>query len=339
MAVRVPRELSVRDPKFVAPLAGLQFLPPAPPGWGRRRRGKGFSYVDQDGNIVRGRDRHRLVELAVPPAWDDVWFAPVADGYLQATGIDAAGRKQYRYHDDYRALCESRKFDRIRYFGRALPGLRAFIAESLDAPPHSKELAVGAVLGVIDAALVRVGNEQSSAAGHYGATTLEADHVETDVVDTDGHVAMSYVSKGGKPRTVVIEDEQLGDILATLAEANDERLFTYEDADGETQEVTATDVNAAIALVAGPSFSAKDFRTWGGSRQALEGRVEGLGRVGSVDVAAEALGNTRAVARSSYVHPAVLASSTADIEAVWRRSRRSVTMSRSDRALAKLLQP
>ena len=339
MAVRVPSELSIRDPRFVAPLAGLRFLSPAPPGWGRRRRGRGFSFVDEDGNTVRGTERDRLVALAVPPAWDDVWFAPVADGYLQATGVDTAGRKQYRYHDDYRALCESRKFDRIRYFGRALPGLRTFIAESLEAPPQSKELAVGAVLGLIDTALLRVGNEQSSEAGHYGATTLAADHLDSEGADGDGHVTMSYVSKGGKPRTVVIEDEQLSDILENFAEANDERLFTYDDPEGEPREVTATDVNAAIAHVAGPSFSAKDFRTWGGSRQALEARVEGLGRIDSVDVAAEALGNTRAVARSSYVHPAVLDAGATAIEAVWRRSRRSATMSRGDRALTKLLQP
>lgn len=338
MAVRVPRELSIRDPEFVAPLAGLRFLPPEPPGWGRRRRGRGFSFVDQDGKIVRGRERDRLVRLAVPPAWDDVWFAPVADGYVQATGIDAAGRKQYRYHDDYRALCESRKFERIRYFGRALPGLRTFIAQSLDSPEQSKELAVGAVLGVIDAALLRVGNEQSSAAGHYGATTLEADHVEVED-GSDGHVTVSYVSKGGRPRTVVIEDEQLSDILEHLAASNDERLFAYRNDVGELQEVTATDVNAAIASVAGPTFSAKDFRTWGGSRQALEARVEGVDRLGSVDLAAEALGNTRAVARSSYVHPDVLDASASEIDAVWKRSRRSATMSRGDRALAKLLKP
>lgn len=334
MAVRVPRMLSNRDPKFVAPLAGLRYIPDTPPGWGRRRRGRGFSFIDETGAVIVGEDRDRLKRLAVPPAWGDVWFAPVADGYLQATGTDAAGRKQYRYHDDYRALCEARKFDRICYFGRALPGLRTHVAQLLEAPEGSKALAIGAVLGVIDAGLLRVGNEQSSEIGHYGATTLAADHL-----DNDGHASLSYVAKGGKNRTVIIEDEQLADILSSLADHDDERLFTYQTADNETKAVTGSDVNSVIAEVAGPAFSAKDFRTWGGSRQALEARIDGLGATESVDVAAEALGNTRTVARSSYVHPTVLSSSDEMIESAWRRSRRSATMARSDRALAKLLKP
>ncbi len=333
MTVRVPRELAIRDPAVVAPLAGLRYLAPEPPGWSRRRRGRGYSFIDENGSVLRGPERERLQKLAVPPAWADVWFAPVADGYLQATGVDAAGRKQYRYHDDYRALCEARKFDRIRYFGRALPGLRTHIAQLLESPPGSKPLAVGAVLGVIDAGLLRVGNERSSDDGHHGATTLHADHV-----DADGHVILEYVAKGGKARSVVIEDEQLGDILASLAEQNDGRLFTYLVDPDEERAVTGADVNAVIAQVAGPSFSAKDFRTWGGSRQALEARIEGLGTLESVDAAAEALGNTRAVARSSYVHPDVLSAGDTELLSFWRSSRRSSTMTRGDRALAKFLQ-
>lgn len=331
MAVRVPRELVTRDPAVVAPLAGLRYLPPDPPGWTRRRRGRGFSFVDEHGATITSPERERLVRLAVPPAWDDVWFAPLADGYLQATGIDAAGRKQYRYHDDYRALCEARKFDRIRYFGRALPGLRAFIEQSLGAPPRSKRLAIGAALGLIDEALLRVGNEQSAEDGHHGATTLCADHV----VD-DGHIVLEYVGKSGKPHTVVIDDEQLGEVLSSLA-GTDERLFTYDDVDGEVRNITAADVNAVIAHVAGPAFSAKDFRTWGGSRVALEARIEGSGPVASIDEAADALGNTRAVARAAYVHPDVVAASDERVAEVWRASRRSATMKRGDRALVKLL--
>lgn len=162
MAVRVPRQLASRDPSVVAPLAGLRYIAAEEPGWTRRRHGRGFSFRDEHGGVIVEPERIRLVRLAVPPAWADVWLAPVADGYLQATGIDAAGRKQYRYHDEYRALCEARKFDRIRYFGRALSDLRAHIAEAVTAPEGSKELAVGAVLGVIDEGLLRVGNEQSA---------------------------------------------------------------------------------------------------------------------------------------------------------------------------------
>ncbi|NND76379.1 MAG: DNA topoisomerase IB [Ilumatobacter sp.] len=332
MAVRVPRDLLTRDPAVIAPLAGLRYLPPEPPGWTRRRRGRGFSFVDEHGTTITSPDRDRLVDLAVPPAWEDVWFAPIADGYLQATGVDDAGRKQYRYHDDYRAVCEARKFDRIRYFGRALPALRTYIEQSLAAPPGSKRLAVGAVLGVIDAALLRIGNEQSAEDGHHGATTLAADHV-----DDDGHVVLEYVAKSGKHRSVVIDDEQLGDVMRSLADADDERLFSYTDADGDVRNVTAIDVNAVIADVAGPAFSAKDFRTWGGSRTALEARADGLSSIASIDATAEALGNTRTVARNSYVHPDVLDAPDDEIDRVWRASRRSSTMSRGDSALVKLL--
>ncbi len=334
MTVRVPAELAIRDPAHVAPLAGLRYIPPEPPGWSRRRCGRGFTFVDERGRLITGEDRDRLKQLAVPPAWDDVWFVPVPDGYLQATGIDQAGRKQYRYHEDYRALRESRKFERIRYFGRALPDLRAHVSDLLESPPGSKELAVGAALGVIDTGLLRVGNEQSSEIGHYGATTLEADHI-----DEDGHVTLSYLGKGGKSRTVVIEDEHLADIVSSLADKNDDRLFSYTTPEGEPRAINALDVNAVIAQVAGPSFSAKDFRTWGGSRRALEARIEGDDTTASLDSPAEELGNTRAVARTSYVHPRVLDADDQAIDDVWRRSRRSRTMSRSDRALATLLAP
>ncbi len=332
MNVRVPKALSVRDPKFVAPLADLRYLAPTTPGWTRRRCGRGFSFLDNEGNIIRGEERDRLRGLAVPPAWENVWFAPIPDGYLQATGVDGAGRKQYRYHAKYRALREARKFQRLSYFGRAIPDLRAHVAEMLRSQAGSKTLAVGAALRMIDAGLVRVGNERSARTGHYGATTLAADHV-----DEDGYVALTYVAKGGKHRSVVIEDEQLGDILEILADHDEERLFTYDGPDSETTTVSASDVNSVIATVAGPSFSAKDFRTWGGSRQAIEARVQGREIVESVDLAAAALGNTRTVARSSYIHPAVIASSASVIDEVWRRSRQSATMSRGNRALLKLL--
>lgn len=334
MAVRVPRHLQSRDPAVIAPIAGLRYLPPDLPGWTRRRRGKGFSYLDERGDLIGPPRRRRLCELAVPPAWDDVWLSPAPDGHLQATGVDDAGRKQYRYHDEYRALSETRKFARLRYFGRALPLLRSYIGDALEAPLGSRTLAVGAVLGVIDEGLARVGNRESAADGHYGATTLTADHV-----GDDGHVVLEYPGKGGKLRTVVIEDEQLGDILGSLADHSGEQLFRYRNDDGVDTSVTAADVNAVIASVAGPVFSAKDFRTWGGSRRALEARAEGQERLASVDAAANTLGNSRAVARSSYVHPVVLEASDADISSVWNGSRRSKTMSRGDSALRKLLAP
>lgn len=153
----------------------------------------------------------------------------------------------------------------------------------------------------------------------------------------DGFVTLSYRAKGGKERTVVIEDEHLSDVLRSLTETGSNHLFSFTDAEGEQRMVGARDVNAVIAAVAGPCFSAKDFRTWGGSRFALEARVEGAEPLEAIDAAAEALGNTRAVARSAYVHPTVLEAPEADVIDAWRRSRASTTRSRGDSALAKLL--
>lgn len=192
------------------------------------------------------------------------------------------------------------------------------------------------MLAIIDAGLLRVGNEQSAEQGHYGATTLVADHL-----DDDGHLVLEYIAKSGKERAVVIEDEQLADIIVELADTDTdtERLFWFRDEDGEQREITAAVVNATIAAVAGSAFTAKDLRTWGGSRVVLEARVAGLGTVASLDAVAESLGNTRAVARASYVHPDVMSADDARVYAVWRSSRRSTTMSRADRALLKLLHP
>lgn len=339
MTVRVPRELCLSDPADLAPRAGLEMVTDSDPGYTRRRCGKGFSYLDAERRRVATPERDRLVALAVPPAWSDVWFCPSAQGYLQATGRDDACRKQYRYHEDFRALRDQQKFDRMTHFPRALRILRSAVASELESPAGTKTHAVAAALRLLDAGLVRVGNEQSAEDGHYGATTLHRDHLDTvRGEDTDGYVTLQYVAKGGAERTVVLEDDVLSEVLVGLAEGDEDRLFWFQCADtGETRQVTAADVNTTIVELVGPAFSAKDFRTWGGSRRALEARVQGADEVEAVDAAAEALGNTRAVARASYVHPTVLTAEPRQLDDVWRRSRDSTALTRGDSALAKLL--
>jgi len=325
--VRVPLELRVRDPEVLAPRAGLGYIPDSENGIRRVRSGTGFRYINVDGSPVSGPKQHRLDALAVPPAWQDVWLCPTERGFLQATGRDDAGRKQYRYHDDYRRLRDQQKFDRLRYFPRALPQIRSATDEWLGGVAGDREYAVAAAVRMIDVGLMRVGNADSAANGHHGATTLHSDHLDFDA--DDEYAELNYVAKSGKVRSVVVEDDRLLDVLLDLAAPDTDRLFWFTDDDGSECQVSSAVINRTIAELVGPAFTAKDFRTWGGSSAApiLE----------AVDLAAAALGNTRAVARSSYVHPAVLDAGDETIARIWKCSRSSTRLTRADSALAKLL--
>jgi len=334
--IRVPAELRIRDPQKLAPLIGLSALEEDQPGTTRVVCGKGFRYINSDGITVKSPERDRLESLAVPPAWTDVWFCESEQGYLQATGRDDAERKQYKYHHLYRCLRDLQKFARLRYFPKALVSLRETIDKDLqDRLPGTKSYAVAAVLHLIDVGLVRVGNETSADVGHYGATTLSQDHVE--VSEDEGYVMLSYIAKSGKEREVLIEDDQLVEALQSLVDKDSEHLFWYNDDSDSKQNINSMDLNSTIAKIVGPNFTAKDFRTWGGSRAALEARINGASEVESVDAAAEVLGNTRSVARSSYVYEPILETPLTELQDLWKRSRSSRWMLRADSALAKLL--
>lgn len=340
MAIRVPSELTERDSSVLAPLAGLEYVPDSRPGLVRRRCGRGFTYLD-DGDAVRADTRDRIERLAIPPAWTDVWISPNERGYLQASGLDDADRKQYLYHPEFRAFCERRKFERLTYFGRALASIRRAAHEGLSAPIGSRTLAVAATISLIDEHLLRVGNDDSAADGHHGATTLLTEHV----INADAGeqaVGLDYVGKGGQERRVIVDDDDLADVIVTMADAAHDRVFwfvddTVDEPSDERRRVAATDVNQFIVDHAGPAFTAKDFRTWGGSAIALERRACGDRLLDAIDGAAVALGNTRTVARSSYVHPAVVDADDDLIDDIWTRSRSSRWRRRCDSALAKLL--
>lgn len=333
MTVRVPEELVQRDPAVLAPLIDLAYVADVQPGYVRRRRGTGFSYTDADGDVLSGDEVERVVALAIPPAWEEVWICPERDGYLQATGVDEAGRKQYRYHDRFRSFCDDRKFERLAYFGRAIVKIRKASAAALGQPLGTRDHAVAAAITLIDRELLRVGNHGSASNGHYGATTLTVDHV----VD-DGFVALEYTAKSGQERTVIVEDDDLADVLTELAADADDELFWFDDGDdGERRRASASDINRFIVEHAGDAFSAKDLRTWGGSAIALEARAEGKRVLDAIDTAAEELGNTRAVARSSYVHPVVAEAHQDRIDDAWSSSRSSRWLERCESALVKLL--
>ena len=315
----------------LAPLVDLDAIADDEPGYGRRRRGSGFSYHDAFGKPLGDADVERIRSLAIPPAWEEVWISPSADGYLQATGIDAAGRKQYRYHEGFREFCEQQKFDRLVYVARAVPLIRKGVADALAEPLGTREHAVGAAVRLIDECLLRVGNHQSAEKGHYGATTLTVEHVVSD-----GVVTLEYLAKSGQQREVVVDDEELAGILTALAEDADDELFWFDDGEDRRRAV-ADDINRFIVEHAGSGFSAKDLRTWGGSSAALAARAGGADILRSIDAAAEELGNTRTVARNSYVHPDVLSVDDDVIAEVWSTSRSSKWLDRSESALAKLL--
>ena len=335
VAIRVPRELTESDPSVLATAAGLVYLTDDEPGIGREphgTNGKGFTYRDAFGAPVGSATVERLDALAIPPAWTGVWISPDPDGYVQASGHDDAGRKQYLYHERYRAFADDRKFERLQYFGRAVVVIRKAVAAAVERPAGDRDRAVGAAVRLIDEHLLRVGNRRSAEHGHFGATTLTVEHI-----DDSGRVQLDYVAKSGKERSIVVEDDDLADLLVELAEDADNELFWFADDDGDMRRATANDVNRFIAEHAGEAFSARDFRTWGGSCVAFEALALGEGLLDAVDEAADELGNTRAVARDSYIHPNILECDRDVVEAAWNSSRSSKWLDRSESGLIKLL--
>lgn len=277
------------------------------PGIGRERVEGGWRYRDAKGKLIRDRDEiTRLDAIALPPAYEDAWFCPAPNGHILATGYDARGRKQYRYHPDFRLAQDADKYDRCAAFGHALPLLRARLADDLARRTLCQERVVGAVVRLLDLAALRVGNEQYAAANNsFGATTLRRRHASL----TGRTLRLNYRAKGGAKREVTISDRSLTTLVRRLQDLPGQHLFQYEDA-GELCAVGSNDVNAYIRGAMGDEFSAKHFRTWSASVEAFAFLYDApdpptlkmlLRHV------ADRLGNTPAVARSAYVHPAMIA--------------------------------
>ncbi|WP_260483740.1 DNA topoisomerase IB [Sphingomicrobium flavum] len=276
------------------------------PGFTRVRRGKGFSYHDEQGNRVEDPAvLDRLKSLAIPPAYDQVWFCKDEQGHVQATGVDDRGRKQYRYHDDFRALAEAAKFDRCAEFGRALPHIRKTLARQLRRRKLTRETVLAAVLSLIDNSLIRVGNEQYARAnGSFGATTLRTRHVNR----LKTRLKVNFKGKHGTERNVTIAEPALVRILSDCHDLPGQQLFQYLDGD-TVRGIGSADVNAYLQEISGSDFTAKQFRTWGASALAMEKMTDAL-KAGEpltlksiVEPVAEALGNTPSVTRGSYIHP------------------------------------
>jgi DNA topoisomerase-1 len=292
--------------------AHLHWVPDTGPGITRRRRGSHFSYL-KDGAPVRDRPTlDRIRALAVPPAWTDVWICPDPNGHIQATGRDARKRKQYRYHERWREVRDSNKYDRTVAFGEALPRIRARVDSDLRLRGLVRNRVLAAIVRLLDLTLIRVGNaEYAEDNKSYGLTTLRSSHA----VISGEAIRLSFRGKGGKRVTAEARDRRVATIMRRATNLPGEELFQYVDEDGEARAVASDDVNAYLREIAGDDFSAKDFRTWAGTvitAHALrtlgpsETATEEKRRViEAVSEAASQLGNTVAVCRRCYVHPQV----------------------------------
>ncbi len=337
----------VAEAEAVAEEAGLRYVSDAEPGIRRRRSGRGFSYRGVDGKAVSAAVRRRIEALAIPPAWTDVWICDRATGHLQATGRDARGRKQYRYHDRWREVRDADKFSHLREFGDALPALRAQVESDLAVRGLGREQVLAAVVQMLDDTMIRVGNEEYAVTNEsYGLTTLRPVHV-----DEIGRQAFSlrFVGKSGVEHEVTVRDARLARIVRRCQDLEGQVLFSYRADDGGLLSVSSSDVNEYLHRHVGPRTTAKDFRTWGASALVVgvlgpldppATDPEGERRIlEAIDVAAEQLRNTRAVCRQSYVHPAALdAFRDGTLHEHWVASRSSRRLDRADRTLLKTLE-
>lgn len=278
------------------------------PGITRRKMRHGWGYFTPAGERITDRDEiDRLNAIGLPPAYRDAWFCPKANGHIQAVGWDEKGRKQYRYHADFRAAREDEKYNLCAAFGRALPRLRARVEEDLKQRAHSKEKTIAAIVKLLDIGHLRVGNEiYAKSNKSFGVTTLRDRHA-----DIRGKtLRLQYKAKSGKLRTLTITDGSLARFVKKCQDLPGQKLFQYVDADGEPRPVTSSDVNEYIKAAMGEDFTAKHFRTWGASAIAFETLAAAKKDISLKTLLApvtERLGNTPAIARKSYVHPALIA--------------------------------
>jgi DNA topoisomerase-1 len=302
------------DNVATAEAAGLRYVIDDRPGITRRRVGRGFSYRAPDGTPIRDPQLlQQLRALAIPPAWRDVWICPNPNGHVLATGRDARGRKQYRYHPRWRDVRDATKFDRMLPFGAVLPTIRERIERDLALRGLPREKVLAAVLRLIDAALLRVGNDEYARLNDsFGAATMRNGHAAV----RGDHVRLAFRSKHGREIEARIVDRRLARIVRRCQDLPGEELFGYIDELGAERDVRSEDVNEYLREIAGDDFSVKDFRTWGASVLAtgLLGEI-GAGETqretarreqAAIRVVAHDLGNTAAVCRASYVHPTVL---------------------------------
>lgn len=311
MAQTTPADPDVMD----ARAAGLAYASDAEPGIRRAAKGTGFTYKAPNGRTITDKNiLLRIRKLAVPPAWTDVWICPDPNGHIQATGRDARGRKQYRYHPGWQEYRDRNKYERILDFARVLPRIRERVAKDMGKRGTPREKVLATVVCLLDKTLIRVGNgEYAKENGSYGLTTLNARHVAIE----GSELRFNFKGKSGKTWRLRMKDRRIARVARAIQELPGQRLFQYVDDSGEVRSIDSSDVNEYLREVAGPDVSAKDFRTWAGTVMA----AMALSALGSfetktqakmhlkqaIGTVAERLGNTPTICRKCYIHPEVVA--------------------------------
>lgn len=329
----------------ILPMEKLVYVDDSLPGITRKGAGRGFAYYSPEGDLIRDTgERDRLNAIALPPAYRDAWFCPADNGHILATGYDDAGRKQYRYHPDFRRMKEGDKFDRCEAFGRLLPLIRARVDEDLSQPQPTETRALASVVRLLDMSAIRIGNAYYAKSNEsYGATTLLREHAQVN----SRSVRLSFRGKGGREREVRLDDPRLARAIRRMNDLprikGGENLFRYRDEEGAVWAVDSNEVNAYLRDTMGEDFTAKHFRTWHASVIGFDTLVNGTGKVPIkqlLEMVAEHLGNTEAIARKSYIHPAVIA--RVEGQEQWRSGlklpRSNKWLTRQERGLLQLLE-
>jgi DNA topoisomerase I len=305
---------SAADPVETAKAAGLRYVSDRQSGIQRKRVGKHFSYIGLDSKPIRDpQELERIKHIGIPPAWKQVWICPSPKGHIQATGRDAKGRKQYRYHLRWREVRDETKYDRMIAFGEALPAIRERVEHDLSLPGLPYEKVLATLVRLLDTTLIRVGNEEYVRENHsYGLTTMHSRQVEV----TGATVHFHFRGKSAREHDIDVQDRQLAKIVKRCQDLPGHELFQYIDEHGIRRTVESGDVNDYLREISGQDFTAKDFRTWGGTVIAMreleaeagfDSQTQGKKHiVEAMKATAEQLGNTASICRKCYVHPEIL---------------------------------
>ena len=321
---------AVPDIDDVAEAMGLRYVSDQQPGIRRIRSGKSFRYVDAKREPVRDdRTLERIRSLVIPPAWTDVWISPWARGHIQATGFDARGRKQYRYHDRWRQVRDSEKFEHLAAFGRVLPKIRARVQKDIALRGLPRERVIATVVQLLDESLIRIGNESYARQNKsFGLTSLRTKHLTL----TGTEIRFQFRGKSGLEHAVRVRDRRVSAVIKRCQELPGQHLFQYIDDHGERRTIQSEDVNSYLRSITDADITAKDFRTWWGTviaalylREMGPAETERARKANlkiATEAAAKALGNTPTVCRKCYIHPAIVEAYERG-ETIGRRHRRA----------------
>ena len=301
------------DPVKAAEDAGLRYVSDDQPGYTRKAKGDDFEYFDTEGKPIRDDQRLlRIKRIGIPPAYKDVWICPSANGHIQATGRDARRRKQYRYHERWREVRDENKYDRMLVFGEALPKIRRRVKKDIALPEMPREKVLATIVQLLERTFIRVGNEEYARANKsFGLTTMQDRHVDVKGAKT----RFRFRGKSGIQHDVDITDRHIAKIISKLQDLPGQELFQFVDDEGEVRDISSQDVNDYLREITGQEFTAKDFRTWAGTVLAamalnavgaFENKKQAKSNIkNAIHAVSQILGNTPAICRKCYVHPAV----------------------------------